>query len=65
MKSRRSKKKMGGHACPLGPGNGSRRSSGTTAAAGVGTACHPHTLVFVESFSLTIVAHVETSIRWW
>ena len=31
------------HACPLGPGNGSRRSSGATLAAGVGTACHPHT----------------------
>ena len=31
------------HACPLDPGNGSRRSSGTTLAAGVGTACHPHT----------------------
>ena len=30
------------HACPLDPGNGSRRSSGTTLAAGVGTACHPH-----------------------
>ena len=31
------------HACPLGPGTGSRQSSGTTAAEGVGTACHPHT----------------------
>ena len=30
------------HACPLGPRTGSRRSSGTTAAAGVGTGCHPH-----------------------
>ena len=31
------------HACPLGPSTGSRRSSGATLAAGVGTGCHPHT----------------------
>ena len=45
------------HACPLGPGTGSRRSSGATAAAGGGTACH-HLWEFVESFSMAIVAHV-------